>query len=261
MDSSATDHLTSDLARLTTQERYGGTDQISIANGTGHLISHIGESRIAGSNTTLTLKNVLHVPSISKHLLSAHKLAADNNIFLEFHADYFLIKDKATRTILYRGKSYGGLYPIPHSSTFSKRQVLSSVRIPFHMWHQRLGHPHNSTVKTILRQHSLPHSACTPSVCDVCQRAKSHQLPYRHSHRRSSFPLELVHTDVWGPTIPSSKGFRYYVSFIDDFSRFCWVYLLKFKSDVETVFYNFQNHVERLLNRKILVIQSDGGGE
>ena len=74
-------------------------------------------------------------------------------------------------------------------------------------------------------------------------------------------PLELVHSDVWGPARTSSGGYKYYVSFVDDYSRFCWIYLLKHKSDVEEVFYAFQAHVERLLNAKIKAVQSDGGGE
>jgi hypothetical protein len=94
-------------------------------------------------------------------------------------------------------------------------------------------------------------------VCDACQRAKSHQLPYNRSTRVSSFPLELVHSDVWGPAIASSSGFKYYVSFVDDFSRYTWIYLIKHKSDVEQIFYDFQHHVERLLDTKIRAIQSD----
>jgi hypothetical protein len=51
------------------------------------------------------------------------------------------------------------------------------------------------------------------------------------------------------------------VSFIDDYSKFTWIYLLKFKSDVFQKFHEFQNLVERLFNRKIIAIQSDWGGE
>ena len=98
-------------------------------------------------------------------------------------------------------------------------------------------------------------------MCDACQRANSHQLPYKYSTRVSTSPLELIHSDVWGPTLPSSGGFKYYVSFIDDYSRYCWIYLLKHKSDVDSIFYTFQNHVERLLNAKIRSVQSDWGGE
>jgi hypothetical protein len=51
------------------------------------------------------------------------------------------------------------------------------------------------------------------------------------------------------------------VSFIDDFSRFTWIYTICFKSDVHRVFLEFQCHDERLLNIKILCIESDWGGE
>jgi histone deacetylase 1/2 len=100
-----------------------------------------------------------------------------------------------------------------------------------------------------------------PHVCDACQQAKLHQLPFADSSRVSRFPLELVHTDVWGPAIKSAGGFSYYVSFLDDFSKFTWVYLLKHKSDVEHVFYQFQKQVELSLGTKILSVQSDWGGE
>jgi histone deacetylase 1/2 len=70
-----------------------------------------------------------------------------------------------------------------------------------------------------------------------------------------------VFSDVWGPA-PSSIGiFTYYVSFIDDFSKFSWIYLLKKKSDVFQIFRNFKQLVERQFDKKILVVQSDWGGE
>jgi histone deacetylase 1/2 len=77
----------------------------------------------------------------------------------------------------------------------------------------------------------------------------------------STSPLELIHTDVWGPATVSVGGFKYYVSFIDDFSKFTWIYLLHAKSDVESIFYKFQKRVELLLDRKIKCVQSDWGGE
>jgi hypothetical protein len=98
-------------------------------------------------------------------------------------------------------------------------------------------------------------------VRDACQRAKSHQLPFPRSVSVSRDPLDLVFSDVWGPA-PSSIGrFKYYVSFIDDFSKFTWLYLLKNKSDVFQKFKDFQQLVERLFSRKILTIQTDWGGE
>jgi hypothetical protein len=94
-------------------------------------------------------------------------------------------------------------------------------------------------------------------VCDVCQCAKSHQLPFPKSHSVSKAPLKLVFYDVWGP-VPSSVGRNnYYVSFIDDFSKFTWIFLLKHKSEMFSKFHVFQQCVERLLNRKIVAMQTD----
>jgi histone deacetylase 1/2 len=66
---------------------------------------------------------------------------------------------------------------------------------------------------------------------------------------------------VWGPACASIGNNKYYVSFVDDYSKFTWIYLLKNKSDVFARFHDFQNHVERLFDRKILALQSDWGGE
>jgi len=76
----------------------------------------------------------------------------------------------------------------------------------------------------------------------------------------SSHPLELVYSDVWG-NAPASVGRKeYYVSFIDDYSKFTWIYFLKFKSEVYQKFIEFQTLVERLFNRKIITVQTDWGG-
>jgi hypothetical protein len=82
------------------------------------------------------------------------------------------------------------------------------------------------------------------SVCDACQMAKSHQLPYPKSSSVSTSPLELVFYDVQGPASESFGRFKYYVSFIDDYSKFTWIYLLEKKSDVFQKNYDFQHHVE-----------------
>mgnify|MGYP002509051069 CR=1 FL=1 len=80
-------------------------------------------------------------------------------------------------------------------------------------------------------------------------------------NRQTCIPLELIHLDVWGPALASSEGYMYYVSFIDDYSKFSWIYLLKKRSEVFQVFQNFQALVERKFDRKILAVQSDWGGE
>jgi hypothetical protein len=95
------------------------------------------------------------------------------------------------------------------------------------------------------------------SVCDACVCAKAHQLPYPVSLSHSSAPLELIYSDVWGSTIDSFGRKRYYVSFIDDYGKFTWIYLLHHKSEVSKYFLEIQKLVEHMLDRKIIIIQSD----
>ena len=118
-------------------------------------------------------------------------------------------------------------------------------------------------MEKVIRQFNLPVSLDSNkhSVCDACQKAKSHQLPFPNSSTVSQHPLELVYSDVWGPMPNSVGGHKYYVSFIDDYSKFTWIYLLKFKSEVFSKFREFQSLVEHLFNRKIITMQIDWRGE
>ena len=71
-----------------------------------------------------------------------------------------------------------------------------------------------------------------------------HKLPFNKSDFQSTKPFELIHSDVWGPApITSYNDFRYYLLFIDDYSKFAWVYLLKHKSDVFDLFKYFNAYV------------------
>ena len=131
-------------------------------------------------------------------------------------------------------------------------------------WHSRLGHPALSVVRRVLSSFKLPfvQNKKEPTSCAVCLSSKSHQLPFSKSLHRSKFPLELMYTDVWGPSpICSKSGFRYYVSFMDDFSRYSWLFPIMRKSDVYAIFVKFQSYVERFFNIKIKRVQSDWGGK
>ena len=67
-----------------------------------------------------------------------------------------------------------------------------------------------------------------------------HQLPYPVSTSVSTKPLQLIFSDVWGPAPTSVGRHEYYVSFIDDYSKFVWIYLLKKRSDVFKFFRTFK---------------------
>jgi hypothetical protein len=63
--------------------------------GAGLSIAHIGHSSLVGSS--IHLKNILHVPHISTHLLLVNRLYSDNDVFVEFHHHFYCVKDKVIR--------------------------------------------------------------------------------------------------------------------------------------------------------------------
>jgi hypothetical protein len=96
-------------------------------------------------------------------------------------------------------------------------------------------------VQKVLYKNKLAcsHESSPLVVCDACQCAKSHQLPFSSPNNVSKAPLELVCSDVWGPA-PNSIGRNgYYMSFIDDYSKFTWVFLLNHKFEVFAKFHTF----------------------
>jgi histone deacetylase 1/2 len=225
-------------------------------------ISHIGNSILCTQHNSLHLKNILHVPSASKNLLSIHRLTLGNDVFLEFHPFFFFIKDRVTRRILFKGPCYGGLYPLVPITSGASKHAFITIKSSSSTWHRRLGHPSSFVVHQVLRKNNISFTPeINPYVCDSFQLAKSHQLSYPVSTSVSTIPSEQVFFDVWGPAPVSVNKHLYYVSFIDAYSKFTWIYLLKKRSDVYQVFLSFQQLVERKFNRKIITMQTDWGGE
>jgi hypothetical protein len=106
------------------------------------------------------------------------------------------------------------------------------------------------------------HDNVSKFQCETCELSKHHRVSFSHSINKSDALFVLVQTDVWGPSrVVSLSGYRWSVSFIDDFSRTTWVYLLKDKSDVFSVFQMFYKMVQTQFNATIKIVRSDNGGE
>ena len=232
---------------------------------------------------------MLLVPSITKNLLSVSIFAKNNNIFFEFHSDACFVKDQDSQAILLTGKVKDGLYSFDSSNlclahpqaTFNIFQSSSTVKTcnvqtcivsnpcdsikpnVFYLWHTILGNPSVQVVKTILSLcNVLNINKMTLSFYSSCCLSKIHKFPFSRSETVYTAPLQLIHFDLWGPTpVPSSSCYRYYVHFVDAYSKFTWLYLLKNKSDVIQTFINFKTQVEFQLDSKIKAFQFDRGGE
>ena len=86
--------------------------------------------------------------------------------------------------------------------------------------------------------------------------------PFHSVNNRVSEPLDLIHTDICDmKSIPSRGGNKYFITFIDDCLRYCYVYLLSSKDEAVNAFKTYKAEVETQLNKKIKIIRSDRGGE
>jgi hypothetical protein len=134
----ATDHVTGKLEKLTVSDKYKRNDQVHTANGAGMNASHIGYSIVKTPHQNLRLRNVLYVFEANKNLVSVHKLHVDNFVFLEYHPNYFVIKDRDTRKPLLKGCCHKGLYPLPLESL---ELAFGVFKPSLARWHNHLGHP------------------------------------------------------------------------------------------------------------------------
>ncbi|RVX07490.1 Retrovirus-related Pol polyprotein from transposon RE1 [Vitis vinifera] len=94
---------------------YDGTDEVIIGDGSGLPIAHSGSLTLSFPNRKFQVEDTLCVPTINKNLISVHHFTKQNNVILEFHPTYFLVKDRRTGKILLQGPCENGVYPLPSS--------------------------------------------------------------------------------------------------------------------------------------------------
>uniref|UniRef100_A0A2N9I4T5 Integrase catalytic domain-containing protein n=1 Tax=Fagus sylvatica TaxID=28930 RepID=A0A2N9I4T5_FAGSY len=265
-DTGATDHITANANNLSPQAPYQGQEQVSVGNGQNLPIQNIGNSQLHTKYHKFQLRNVLHVPKIASNLLSVHKLCLDNNCSCYFDAKKLLIQDLPTGRLLYKGQSSNGVYPIQshlfHSIANKTACVAHSISSDkWHLWHSRLGHPSSNVLHNIFPCFStVPNSKSVIEHCHHCLAGKMHQLPFPISNKTVTSPFELIHADLWGPApVTASNCFRFYLVFVDEFTKFTWVYLLKHKSDTFQVFTQFRAMIETQFSLPIKILRTDCG--
>ena len=237
IDTGCSDHVTPDLSQLSSTSQATASHETAIVgNGQELPMTHIGNAKLQIPFHCFRLDNILKVPDLASNLLFVHKLCLQNNAFCYFDANQFLIVDLATGKVLYQGLSKDGVYPIPFPSQLSvnsaiasslafKSSVTTLVSNEAMLWHQRLGHPCSKLLHSTLSSFnnsfkiSIHDDIC--SQCKSCISAKMHKLSFPQHVMSSTSPLQLVHSDVWGPApVTSTLGYKYYVIFVDDFTRF-----------------------------------------
>ena len=94
--------------------------------------------------------------------------------------------------------------------------------------------------------------------CSTFKSGKSKTLHLPDFGSRAAKCFDAIHEDVWEISpVTSHAHFKYFVTFIDDHSRFTWVYFLRSKSDVFSIFKKFLNYVETQFSTCIKILRSD----
>lgn len=233
-DTAATAPVTNSQQNLQMSQPYHGHDSVMVADGNFLPITHIGSVPLqtnSGSSGIISLKDVLVCPNIAKSLLSVSKLTVDFPCEFTFDCDGVYVKDKLTKQALTQGTRLKDLYVL-ENSMFSAFYTARQAAVNAEVWHRRLGHPSAEILQILSTKKAISINKSMSKICDSCQLGKSTRLPFPSSVYVFSRPLERISFDLWGPSpVDYVQGFKYYVILIDHFSRYCWFYPLRKKSD------------------------------
>ena len=141
-----------------------------------------------------------------------------------------------------RSDSSGDLYSVP--SVLSTHQHSAFVTETPTLWHKRLVHVNNDSLKSLISSSSFSCNKYSIQFCNACQLGKQIKLPFSKSNNSTSLPFEIIHSDLWTSPLPSLSGFRYYIVFLDDLTHYLWVYPIRRKSEVFSKFLHFSAYVK-----------------
>ena len=284
IDSGASSHMTEEMDDFVSYTEFDDPVEVNLADNSSLLAPGYGDVAVriydvnAPENRVIDmlLKNTLYVPEIQNKLFSIPAVTEnEGSVIMKKESCLLEMNGKSVEI----GSKCGKLYKL--NSTPIQQSCLLGVRgKPLSLWHLRYGHLNVADVK-LLHDKKLVSGMHLSSVdevtgCHGCALGKSKRSPFpKKSEHKSTHPLQLVHSDVCGPMhVTSLGGSRYFVTFIDDFSRFVTAYIMKSKDEAFDKFVEFviaaENRfgikikdfkLEGELGVRLQKFRSDGGGE
>ena len=264
IDSKATDHISSSLKYFQIYFKIKPVT-VNLPNGSLVTAQYLGTIKFPSG---LILHSVLYVPNFKFNLISISKLISVLSYKFIFSGDFCEIQDVISLRTIGLAKLQGGLYHLminkercsPTTNPFINFTTSTPVTSS-NLWHFRLGHLSGKRLN-VLSQNFPFIPKHTIETCDVCHLAKQRRLSYSTSLSRASKIFELIHLDIWGPFSKISiNGHKYFLTILDDYSRYTWVILLKSKAEVQMNIQNFVALVENQFDTKVKIMRSDNGPE
>lgn len=262
LDSGASDHLVnkewcfSELNELRTPVK------INVAKENQCLVamkSGVIEGK-SNNGVDVVIKDVLCVPELRDNLLSVRKIT---NAGMEVKFGKYKAKIFKNSEVVAEAYLRGDLYELDIAVTKHEANACNADKVK--LWHKRLGHIGQSAFNELVRKNltnGIRVSAESFGFCDICVESKHSRDPFCGNRERAKRPIERIHSDVCGPMDPVGwNGSRYFVSFIDDFTHFAVIYNIKKKSDVFSVFKEYEAMVTAQFGTSISKITTDQGRE
>ena len=186
----------------------------------------------AGKTKRCVLRNVLHVPKLAYNLLSVTK-ASEAGKVVKFDNAGCQIVNKSNKTIAVATKM-GSLYYLEYNELKKNQQLTviekESKESKERLWHHCYGYLGEQNLKKVTGKrlvHSYNYDVSTEiSFCEACIGGKHHRSKFQSTGDTcSKEPLELVHSNVCEKmNVKSLGGAEYFLTFIDDKTRYVWVY-------------------------------------
>lgn len=127
------------------------------------------------------------------------------------------------------------------------------------LWHRRLGHIFSDRIKRLVNDGVLSTLDFADfETCVDCIKGKQTNKSKKGA-KRSSNILEIIHTDICCLDMDANSP-RYFITFIDDYSRYMYIYLLRSKDEALDAFKVFKAEVELQCGNQIKIVRSDRGG-
>lgn len=268
IDSGCTDHMVNKKIYFTDIVMLQEPIRIAIAKDNNYLIAlGVGNievySFVGNENVKCTIRNVLYVPDLRKNLLSVKRLEM-HNIKVIFENACVKLVDKNVG-LIGLGKR-NNLYEITFQ--FLSAECLNVVQEnnDFMKWHRRYGHIGFGGLEKLIKSNvvnGLDRNIQFPKLnfCEPCINGKMTRIPFG-TRTKSNRILEIIHSDICGPITPETHdGHKYFITFIDDFSNFVIVYLLKHKNEAFEAFCEYVKMTQAMFNCNISKLRCDNGGE
>lgn len=268
LDSGATQHMVNSGCYF---DEIFNSDEVNIgvAKKNQKLISRqygniIVKTEFDDGNKTTTINDVLLIKDLKCNLLSIRCLTQKGyNVIFDENCARVSLKGKPKFIARANGRLYEVVFAVKQSgfAAISDRAEIGNQNL----WHFRLGHLNVNDMKRLMNQNKLngvQKINLSLTFCECCVLSKQTRAPFpTNKNTRSSRILELIHSDVCSMPNQAHDGSKYFVTFIDDYSRASMVYCIERKSEVFQKFKEFLAMAEALHNCKVAKLRTDNGGE